>query len=70
MSSLSINGKVVSLNIEAVIFDKDGTLIDVHHYWSSMIKMRATLIVKKWFSDVNSDKIRGDLINAMGVDLK
>ena len=69
MSSLSINGKVVSLDIEAVIFDKDGTLIDVHHYWSSMIKMRATLIVKKWFSDVGSDKIQGDLIDAMGVDL-
>ena len=69
MSSLSINGKVVSLDIEAVIFDKDGTLIDVHHYWSSMIKMRATLIVKKWFSDVDSDKIQGDLIDAMGVDL-
>ena len=69
MSSLSINGKVVSLDIEAVIFDKDGTLIDVHHYWSSMIKMRATLIVKKWFFDVNSDQIRSDLIDAMGVDL-
>jgi phosphoglycolate phosphatase len=69
MSSLSINGKVVSLNIEAVIFDKDGTLIDVHHYWSSMIKMRAALIVKKWFPDVDSVKIQDDLIDAMGVDL-
>ena len=69
MSSLSINGKVVSLDIEAVIFDKDGTLIDAHHYWSSMIKIRATLIVNKWFSDIDSNKIRDDLIDAMGVDL-
>ena len=69
MSSLSINGKVVSLDIEAVIFDKDGTLIDVHHYWSSIIKMRAILIVKKWFPDIDSDKIQNHLIDAMGVDL-
>ncbi len=69
MSSLSINRKVVSLDIEAIIFDKDGTLIDVHHYWSSMIKMRAALIVEKWFSDVDSDKIQFDLIDAMGVYL-
>lgn len=69
MSSLSINNNVVSSDIEAVIFDKDGTLIDVHHYWSSMIKMRATLIVKKWFSGVDSEQIRCDLIYAMGVDL-
>ena len=69
MSSLSINKKVVLLDLEAIIFDKDGTLIDVHHYWSTMITMRAIFIVKKWFSDVDSDKIQADLIDAMGVDL-
>ena len=69
MSSLLIDGEVLVDDIKAVIFDKDGTIIDIHHYWSTIITMRAKYIVKKWFSDIDSYKIQADLIDAMGVDL-
>ncbi len=32
MSSLFVNNNVILDKIDLVIFDKDGTLIDVHHY--------------------------------------
>jgi phosphoglycolate phosphatase len=34
--------------IEAIIFDKDGTLTDVHTYWGEIIKMRADRIVNEF----------------------
>ena len=67
MSDLLINNKRVFHDVEAVIFDKDGTLIDVHHYWASMLKIRAKLIVKKYRLDC---KVKNELMDAMGVDLK
>ncbi|SVA64979.1 uncharacterized protein METZ01_LOCUS117833, partial [marine metagenome] len=39
-----IDGEISLDNIKVVIFDKDGTLIDIHHYWASMIKIRASLV--------------------------
>ncbi len=35
-------------NVKNVIWDKDGTLIDVHIYWSEIIRRRANEIVKKY----------------------
>ena len=35
-------------NIEAVIFDKDGTIIDANIYWSEIIKLRAEMILKEY----------------------
>ncbi|MBT4839047.1 MAG: HAD family hydrolase [Methylococcales bacterium] len=67
MSDLLINNKPVLLDVEAVIFDKDGTLIDVHHYWTSMLKIRARLIVKKYKLD---GKVENELMGAMGIDAK
>jgi len=69
MVKLSIDGLTVLDDLNAVIFDKDGTLIDVHHYWASMIEMRVTLIIEKWFSDVYSNDISDSLIEAMGVNV-
>ena len=58
-------------DVELVLFDKDGTIIDIHHYWKSMIKIRSSLIVKRWFQDHNKkNNIENELIEAMGVDQK
>ena len=67
MSDLLINNKLALPDVEAVIFDKDGTLIDVHHYWASMLKIRANLIVKKYKLD---NKVKNELMDAMGFDKK
>lgn len=68
MSSLIVNGEVLLDRVDAIIFDKDGTLIDAHHYWSSMIKIRATKIVDKWFNGPKYGTIRAGLVDAMGLD--
>ena len=68
MSKLMIDGEILLDRVEAIIFDKDGTLIDVHHYWSSMIKIRATKIVDKWFNSSNYENVRVGLVDVMGVD--
>jgi phosphoglycolate phosphatase-like HAD superfamily hydrolase len=69
MSNLLIDDRVELHNINAVIFDKDGTLIDIHHYWSSIIKIRAFLVAKKWFKKKQRSDIEEYLIDIMGVNL-
>ncbi len=57
-------------NIDMVIFDKDGTLIDVHHYWCSMIEFRAKFFVELLKNeDIDLDKLYNDLIDSMGINL-
>ena len=54
-------------NIKMVIFDKDGTLIDVHHYWCSMIEFRAKMLVEDL--DIGKKKeLYEALVDAMGID--
>ena len=68
---LSIGGDVIHASAKMVLFDKEGTLIDIHHYWSSMIKIRADHIVEKWVvSDIEQSIYYNKLIDGMGVDLK
>jgi phosphoglycolate phosphatase len=43
MIDLSVNSKVIR-DVSLVIFDKDGTLIELYHYWSQMVALRARLI--------------------------
>lgn len=70
-AQLLINSVVAHAAIEAILFDKDGTLIDIHYYWASMIRIRAALIVKRCFNDqVKKDEIEAELIDSMGVDLQ
>jgi len=69
MSNLFVNQRTTLTDIELIIFDKDGTLIDIHHYWSSMIKIRASEIVNRWFSTINVLQHERNLIELMGVDL-
>ena len=70
MSNLLVDGEILLDNIKAVIFDKDGTLIDIHHYWASMIKIRASLVALKWFNNNEKDRIQNHLIDIMGVNLE
>lgn len=70
MSQLLLNGTVALNKPELVLFDKDGTLIDIHHYWVSLIKIRASVIIQRWFGRREEKKeIERALVNAMGVDL-
>ena len=70
MSFFLVKDSVVLENPAAVLFDKDGTLIDIHHYWTSMIQIRAKLIGKHWFfGNSKRSSVELALMNAMGVDL-
>lgn len=40
--------KWVLENIETVLFDKDGTFIDLHYFWGKMTEMRAIEIIKRF----------------------
>ena len=35
-------------NIETIIFDKDGTFIDLHYFWGKMTELRAKEIVRRY----------------------
>ncbi|MBU0591897.1 MAG: HAD family hydrolase [archaeon] len=66
MSNISINGKPLD-DVDLFIFDKDGTLVDIHHYWCAMIRMRSEYLSEKY---ANGDiDVRNDLMNSMGIDL-
>jgi len=67
MSEIKINEQELK-DIDLFIFDKDGTLIDIHHYWCSMIKYRATFLLEKF--DLDSKDLYFKLIDSMGIDLK
>lgn len=52
--------------IQHFCFDKDGVLIDVHHYWASVIAARARTVCRR--VGIDSQDIEDLLITAMGVD--
>ena len=35
-------------DIETVLFDKDGTFIDLHYFWGKMTELRAFSIIEKY----------------------
>ncbi len=45
-ADIRVNNKVIS-NVELAVFDKDGTLIDVHVYWANMVRFRAEIICER-----------------------
>jgi len=68
-AQLLMNGEVIHPSPEIILFDKDGTLIDIHHYWASMIRIRSEWIVERWFAESSeSHRIAITLQEAMGVD--
>lgn len=66
MINIVLNDKIIN-NIDLVVFDRDGTLIDLYHYWSNMVKMRAETICNKLH--LHSDHII-PLMYSMGVNVK
>jgi len=63
---LQVNKDIIE-DVQLMIFDKDGTLMELYHYWSQMITMRAKLICKRLV--LNKDH-EDNLIYEMGVDKK
>jgi len=57
------------MSIEHVIFDKDGTLIDIHFYWGGMVQMRAEILSSKFVSKQQRVQAINDLKSNMGIDL-
>jgi phosphoglycolate phosphatase len=43
MIDLSVNSRIIK-DVSLVIFDKDGTLIELYTYWSQMVELRARII--------------------------
>ncbi len=60
-------GSEVIKNIRLLIFDKDGTLMELHHYWAQMVALRAELICKNLKLD--KDHV-GKIAYVMGADLR
>lgn len=40
-------------NIDAILFDKDGTFIDLHYFWGKMTELRTQEIIKRYSLDNN-----------------
>jgi len=71
MSDLVYQNEIIKKDIECVLFDKDGTLIDIHNYWCSMIALRANFIFNRLApSYAHRENFIVDLIELMGVDHK
>ncbi len=66
MADIRINSEVIR-DIRLFIFDKDGTLMELHYYWTQMVGLRAELICK----DLGLGKDHVEKIAyAMGADMK
>ena len=66
-------------DIETMLFDKDGTLIDLHYFWGKMTELRALAVIQKYnldnflFNklceflgyDINAKKMLSDGITAL-----
>ena len=66
MVQLEINENIID-NIELVIFDKDGTLVDLYNYWENMISFRVESAQRKLGFDESKNN---DIMYAMGVDVE
>jgi len=66
MIDLLIESNVIR-DVGLVIFDKDGTLIELYHYWSQMVALRARLICEAFGLDPGH---AAGLRWALGVDEK
>jgi len=54
-------------NIETVLFDKDGTIIDLHYFWGKMTELRCEEIIKRYNLD---SFLLSSLCLKLGYDIK
>ncbi|MDD5006784.1 MAG: HAD hydrolase-like protein [Syntrophorhabdaceae bacterium] len=66
MADIRVNNEVIA-DIGLLIFDKDGTLMELHYYWTQMVGLRAALICENLKLD--KDHL-GKIAYLMGADLK
>ncbi|GEM_PF-358204 len=66
MADIRVGNEIVK-DIQLLIFDKDGTLMELHYYWTQMVGLRAQLICKDL--DLGKDHIE-KIAYSMGADLK
>lgn len=66
MVDLLVNRRAVK-NVQLVVFDKDGTIVDLYVYWSNMVRLRAERLCRVYSLDPG--KHRDGLMSAMGIDL-
>jgi phosphoglycolate phosphatase len=66
LATLSVDQKAIH-EVSLVIFDKDGTLIELYHYWSQMVALRARLVCEALGLDQTHEE---GLKWALGVDEK
>ena len=62
---LVVNGEVIP-DVRLVVFDKDGTLIDVHAYWVNIVRLRSEVMGRRL--NLSRKDVAG-LMDAMGVDV-
>jgi len=66
MADIRVNDEVIT-DIRLFIFDKDGTLMELHYYWTQMVGLRAALICE----NLKLDKGHvGKIAYAMGADME
>jgi len=54
-------------NIDTILFDKDGTFIDLHYFWGKMTELRANEVIKQYNLEPS---FFGNLCLALGYDIK
>lgn len=66
MVDIRVGSEVIN-DIQLLIFDKDGTLMELHYYWTQMVGLRAELICRGL--GLGKDHIE-KIAYAMGADIK
>jgi len=54
-------------NIETILFDKDGTFVDLHYFWGRMTEMRAMEVIKHFYLN---DVFFAEICLDLGFDIK